>query len=66
VSKTNKQVVMWSGLGIISPKGLFLEAYGEISEFVLQKYEQSPRGSRLVIVTARLEKVSKKQVRETL
>lgn len=57
-------VTMWQGLGIISPAGLFLEAYGERSEYVLDQHKASPKGSQLVLVTARLEKISTRQIRK--
>lgn len=55
-------VVMWQGLGILSPKGIVLEAYGESSKFVLDKHKAAPKGSRLVLVTARLEHVSARKI----
>jgi hypothetical protein len=57
-------VTMWRGLGTISPKGIYLEAYGALSDYAIQKYRLSPAGSRLVMVTARLEEVTPEQVDE--
>jgi hypothetical protein len=55
---------MWRGLGILSPHGAFLEAYDSDGPFVLQRYADSQKGSSLVLVTARLERLTKKQVLE--
>jgi len=60
--KKQPTVVMWQGLGILSPKGIILEGYGEHSKFVLDKHKAAPKGSRLVLITARLEHVSQRQI----
>lgn len=62
MDKKPPAVVMWQGLGILSPKGIVLEAYGESSKFVLDKHRAAPKGSRLVLVTARLEHVSARKI----
>lgn len=63
--KRMPKMVMWRGLGLLSPRGLFLEAYGEVDEHVLNRLlAGSPAGSRLVVVAARLEPVTVRKVRE--
>jgi hypothetical protein len=56
----------WSGCGILSPKGIFLEAWGGHSAYVLQKFDGLPRdfcrGHQLVRVTAKLERISRSQL----
>lgn len=54
----------WVGFGIISPKGLFLEAIGERSEYILARLDQAPKGSQLVMVTAQLERMSRTAFRK--
>ena len=51
--------VRWSGWGIISPKGLCLEAVKERSSYIVEKLEGRPRGSRLVRVQATLTPVTR-------
>lgn len=57
-------VVMWMGFGVVSPRGLYLEAYAEGGEYVLRRLEDCPRGHRFVVVTARLERATRRQIRE--
>jgi hypothetical protein len=54
----------WTGIGIISPKGLFLEAIGEHSDYILRQLEERPRGSRLVMIEARLKPITKSEYRK--
>jgi hypothetical protein len=54
--------VMWRGPGVLSPRGLYLECLATGSEQLLHRLRESPRGSRLVMVTARLERVTSRQV----
>ena len=62
--KRMPKVVMWRGLGLLSPRGLFLEAYGEVSEYALNRLlAGSPAGSRLVAVAALLEPTTARKVR---
>ena len=56
-------VRMWRGYGVVSPKGLFLEAWSARSEYVVNQLRERPKGSRLVLITARLEKISVGQFR---
>lgn len=65
VDPKKRMVAEWVGFGIISPKGLFLEAIGQKSEYILKRLEQSAKGSRLVVVTAQLERVSKAEFRKS-
>lgn len=44
---------------MLSPKGLFLEAISEKSDHIVKIYDDRPRGSQLVRVTATLQPVSK-------
>jgi hypothetical protein len=57
---------MWRGLGKISPEGIYLEAYGDgvLFDQAVQEHWSSPAGSRLVMVTARLEEVTPELVGE--
>lgn len=57
-------VVMWRGFGVVSPAGLSLEGWGARSASVLERFFQAPRGSRLVMITARLETVTRRQFEE--
>lgn len=54
----------WLGIGIISPKGLFLEAIGAHSDFILRKLKECPKGSRLVRVEAVLKPLTKAAYRK--
>ena len=49
----------WSGFGIISPKGLFLEAISERSSYIVKLLESRPKRSRLVKVQATLTPVTR-------
>ena len=60
--------VRWSGWGILSPKGSFLEAHsacsffggrGELARYLAQLLKNRPKGSRLVRVRATLALVTK-------
>lgn len=54
---------MWRGFGILSRLGKVVEAYDD-GDYTLGKFERyHSRGSRLVLVTARLERVTRKQCR---
>jgi hypothetical protein len=59
------EVVVWRGLGILSPQGVILDGYAADGARVLKKLESYPPGSRLVHVLARLERVTRRQVAET-
>jgi hypothetical protein len=60
--RKSPDVVMWRGVGILSPKHLVLETWAD-GDYALAKFEAyHPRGARLVLVTARLERVTKKQI----
>jgi hypothetical protein len=65
VSKKNSNTSAWRGVGILSRRNVILEAYDD-GDYAVRKFEQIPRevkGARLVIVTATLERATKKQCR---
>lgn len=53
----------WLGIGIVSP-GLFLEAIGAHSDYILNRLKECPRGSRLVRVEAVLKPLTKAEYRK--
>jgi hypothetical protein len=63
-SKTPPDVVMWRGIGILSPTGIILDGWAKNGDHILNRLECSPRGSRLVHIVARLEHMTKRQVAE--
>ena len=69
-TKSSPGVVMWQGFGILYPDGLLLQAYSCKPDYVLTKYDNLKlyegrlRKCRLVMVTARLEKVTRRQMLE--
>lgn len=61
--KRSPSVVMWRGFGILSRLGKVLEAYDD-GDYALAKFERyHSRGSRLVLVTARLDPLTRRQCR---
>jgi hypothetical protein len=64
VGRKQPSVLMWQGIGILSRQGKIIEAYadGSYAEAKFSLYH--PKGSRLVLVTARLENVTKKQAQQ--
>jgi len=59
-SKT-PSLIMWRGFAILSPSGMFLE--GRATR--LEALKSAPKSSRLVLVTARLERVTRRQIIES-
>lgn len=53
----------WLGIGIVS-HGLFLEAIGAHSDYILNRLKECPRGSRLVRVEAVLKPLTKAEYRK--
>ena len=70
-------LIMWRGVGILSPKGSYLECHTDAPDVdkrtrlvtragihVVERFRSGwyPKGSRLVLVTARVERATKRQI----
>lgn len=55
---------IFEGFGILSPKGTVLEAYKADFGYALLRLDLASLKSQLVRVTARLEPIDRKQIRE--
>jgi len=60
--RTSPEVVVWRGLGILSPRGISLDGWAARGDRVLRRLKCSPHGSRFVRIVARLEYVTGQQV----
>ncbi len=54
-----KSQLSWSGWGVLSPKGMFLEATTDRSQHIVNLLDARPKGSRLVRVRATLLPVTR-------
>lgn len=54
VRELRERGTRWSGWGVVSPRGLFLEATSERSSYVVKLLGERPKGSYLVRVRATL------------
>jgi putative methionine-R-sulfoxide reductase with GAF domain len=60
----SSEEIKWLGLGILSPKGLVLEAYGgetHVSQ-VIERGNTMPEECSFVVVKAKLTKIKKRQL----